>query len=392
MNKSNEFFMKLKKFKINGKTIVTPRKVISSNIEKTSESLVIKDQEIKGINEIYSKRVDKSKLSSMKQYAEIERETLNSILKPVESSHNPTDINYFLLNYDSRTETEKKAKNRTSSIPNTDEIEYLLDILNHRYNDFIVTPLMPYLNGEQYISFLRTFFELNSSFRDRTIAGLIPSKLNREEQMGILDYYISKGCKIFIYDLYGSSPDRHYTSINLILRRAMLYEQNIHEKLFFMATNVRFGRPHRDTPVAPAKDLLSFYSGFDCFGKAHVQKIVFDIGTGGRPPRNEPRIPRLLNIDDYGYHISQNHEIENSRLNYEQLNVINRIEIGLGQNDKICNILNCVEQGLEARRIRNILSRNERLSLYLANKKEIPGKYVEELSELYHSGHQLTLF
>jgi len=252
---------------------------------------------------------------------------------------------------------------------------------------------MPYLTGEQYINFLNSFFELNESFRNKTIAGLIPSFLSRDEQFNILDYYIKKHCKIFIYDLYGSSPDKHYSSINMLMRESMTYEKEIKEKTFFIATNVRFGRPHRNTPIAPAKDLLSFYSGFDCFGKAHVQKIVFDIGENGKPPIIEPPIPRLLNIEDYGYYVTNNYEILQNKLTYERENLINRTT-GLKQEEqeKMSNVLNTLNHGLEAIRIRDKLLNNEMISPYLESKNELPKQYVEELRDLYRSSLQLTLF
>lgn len=392
MHKSGEFFLKTKRFKINGKKIETPRKILSSTLDKISESIIIKDENVKGINEVY-RQFNKSKLFNMKQYSSIERDFLNSITKPIELSFSNTNINFLLLKYDTRTDAEKKAKSRISNTPTTQEVTYLLDILDNNYNDFIIPPIMPYLTGEQYINFLNSFFELNESFRNKTIAGLIPSFLSRDEQFNILDYYIKKHCKIFIYDLYGSSPDKHYSSINMLMRESMTYEKEIKEKTFFIATNVRFGRPHRNTPIAPAKDLLSFYSGFDCFGKAHVQKIVFDIGENGKPPIIEPPIPRLLNIEDYGYYVTNNYEILQNKLTYERENLINRTT-GLKQEEqeKMSNVLNTLNHGLEAIRIRDKLLNNEMISPYLESKNELPKQYVEELRDLYRSSLQLTLF
>jgi hypothetical protein len=189
INKSAEFFAKLKRIKINGKAIETPRKVISSSNNKYSENLVINNQEIKGMSEIFRK-LDKPTLTSMKQYSAIERDVLNSLIKPVEQSYSPSNINYFLLRYDTRTDTEIKLKSRTSQVPNDEETRFLLDILTHRYNDFLIPPIMPYLTGDQIITFLNSFFELNSSFRNKTIAGLVPSTLSRDDQLKIIEFYI----------------------------------------------------------------------------------------------------------------------------------------------------------------------------------------------------------
>jgi hypothetical protein len=334
------------------------------------------------MSEIFRK-LDKPTLTSMKQYSAIERDVLNSLIKPVEQSYSPSNINYFLLRYDTRTDTEIKLKSRTSQVPNDEETRFLLDILTHRYNDFLIPPIMPYLTGDQIITFLNSFFELNSSFRNKTIAGLVPSTLSRDDQLKIIEFYIQKGCNIYVFDLYGSSPDRHYASINMVLSELMDYEKKTRDKTFLMATNVRYGRPHRDTIVAPAKDLLSFYSGFDCFGKAHVQKIVFDTGGDGRPLKKDPSISRLLNIDDYGYHISQSNEIIASKTAYEQSNIIKKIDFKPEQETKISGLLNSVEQGIEASKLRDILSTDGKISNYLSTKRELPDKFVDELKELY---------
>jgi len=372
---STEFFTSMKRIKINGKAATTPTKVISNSKNSFSESLYIKDKELKKITESY-KGIKKRKLEMMRNDSYEEDKFRRDLIRPIERSESFNNINFFLLRYDTRSDQQIKKKERKSSIPSVSEIEYVLDIMDHSYNDFIVTPLVPYLTGEQYISFLDKFLEVNYSFRNKEIGGLISSLLTRDEQSKVLDYYINNDLKIFVFDCYGNSPDRHYSSINMMMRKLKQYDEERNEYSFTIASNVKFGRPHRTTAIAPARDMLSSYSGFDAFAKAHVQKIFFS-----KPPKPQPPALRFFNQDNYGYEITEFNNMEQIPKSL-RLPIFSKTELVTLNDKKKSEILNCINsynQSIECNEIIKKIFNEESLLKYLRTKDQIPKRMIDEL-------------
>lgn len=75
------------------------------------------------------------------------------------------------------------------------------------------------------------------------------------------------------------------------------------EECLLIGSNVKYGRPHRTTQISPAKDLLSYYAGFDAYSDNHVPKMAIENKTGGKPPKPKPPVFRTLDLSTYGYEI-----------------------------------------------------------------------------------------
>jgi len=144
---SSKMYASTKRLKIFGKTIETPKRIISLSNKKYSEGISIKSNYLRGFSEIY-KTLNKEKLQKMESYNGEERKFINSIGRVIDKSNAYGDIIFSLYKYDSRSEKERKESVRLSEIPKEKEIEYLFDLLHHNYNDILIPPLMPYLTGK----------------------------------------------------------------------------------------------------------------------------------------------------------------------------------------------------------------------------------------------------
>jgi len=371
LNKSKEFPLNSKKIIINDKSIYTPKKIIYSSSKKYSEGMLIKDKH-RGISESF-KKITKDKLISMGLNSHIERKFINDLINGIEKTESYKDIHYFLIRFDSRTSKERKNQERSSSIPETKEIEYLFDILNHGYNDVIIPPIMPYLTGSQYITFLDEFYQTYPSYNSRIIGGLISSGLSRDEQADIIKYYMKKDVDVINYDLYGKSPDRDYPSINMLMRE--LDNKQKRDSKLLLASNVRFGRPRKTTYSAPAKDLLSFYAGFDAFARAHVMKISPNL-----PPNPEPSISRTFLMNDYGY-ITKDIKYDDIRrsLSIPFISDADLSALKMNYKNDIIKSFNTYNHNVEASNLQEKLSEGKKISDYLKNKSSMPEKYWKEL-------------
>jgi len=206
--------------------------------------------------------------------------------------------------------------------------------------------------------------------------------------MKIIDYYLSKDITILFYDLYGSSPDRHYPSINMLMRKINAKQKESKENIFITATNVKYGRPLRRTLVAPAKDMFSFYMGFDAFSRAHVMKI------GGLPPIKRPPHYRMFHKEDYGYYRGRPHRINQLP---SELRLLFKDDEELENLDdrylnEVIKTYNCYDQGLEANIIRNNIMDEIDLTKYLKQKDYMPEEHVKEILKLYNEPVQTLLF
>lgn len=372
-----------KLLKTNNKKIETPRKAISLSNNRYSEGLTILDNEIRGIYETY-KKMNKDKLVEMGQYSDIERRFTNSISNNILKASANEGINYFLFNYDSRTDQERKSHSRQSEIPSKNEVEYLVDLLLSNSNDIVVPPLLPYLDGNQHIEFLDIFYNTIESYNNHVIGGLVPTYLGRLDQNTIIDYYLKKDIKILFFDLYGSSPDRHYPSVSLLMRKVLEKERTSKTKHMIVATNVRFGRPHRKTTIAPAKDIISLFLGFDVFSRPHVIKMAFDSPVGGAPPKKTPPNIRLFQKEDYGYY-------QTDRLYLNQIPTELNISTESNMDIRLLNdtnqrsvidSYNTYEHGKEAQILRTNFKDEVNMGAYIRQKKQLPEKNIKQILNL----------
>lgn len=368
ISSDKKLFLRSKRIIISGKKIETPRRVLSVSPNTESEARKIVNQKIRGINEVY-KNLDREKLFTMSHDNGEQKRFVTSIRNEIEKANLSGDVNLLIFNYDNRTVEEKKNKEKHTKIPSPSEIEYLCDLLNAPFNDFIVPPLLPYTTGTEYLQFLEMFFDAIPSYRSRRMMGLIPGDLHRIEYYPIVKLYDKKGIRFFVMDLHGGTPDTHYADINLVQRMLTDIEENSEENCYLQGLNVKYGRPLSSKAIAPAKDILSFYYGFDSFGSSHIGlRLPRDLYSKSSPPRPF----RLFNRKDYGYYRGDLTGL--GVFSFEQ-DAVYQIDDFYGYARKrlrdMAKVFNAERQGIEAHLLRQNLSKGESITKYVRGKKQI---------------------
>ena len=374
--------LRSKRISVSGKKVETPRRVLSvtSNVESEAKRITSKD--VRGLNEIYRK-LDKKKLDRMSHNNGEQKRFILSLRNDIQKGSTPGEVNLIIFSYDNRTENEKKTGKKYTNIPTSSEVEYLCDLLNAHFNDFVIPPLLPYLTGEQYLQFLEMLFNALPSYRTKEVMGTIPGDLHRIEYPPILKLYDRKGIRFFIMDLHGGAPDTHYADINLVQRILTEIEEKNRETCYLQGLNVKYGRPLTSKAIAPARDILSFYYGFDSFGPSHIGlKLPRDLYEKPTPPRPF----RLFNRDDYGYYRS---DLTGLGVFPSEQGAVYQIQDFYGDASKrlkdMAKIFNAERQGVEAHLLRKNLEEGQSIARYVATKKHISKDLLQSILGLKES-------
>jgi hypothetical protein len=367
ISSDSKLFVRSKRITISGKKIETPRRILSVSSSLESEAKRIVGKDIRGLNEAY-KLLDKKKLEEMSQNNGNQKLFVDSIRTEMTKSNMLDEINMLVFSYDNRTDEDKKAAKVHTTIPTSSEVEYLCDLMNAPFVDFTIPPLMPYLTGQQYLQFLSTFFDQMSSYKEKEAMGVIPY-LHRIEYPSLIEYYDKRGIRFFTMDLQGGTPDMHYVDINLVHRKLAEIEKTRKESCYLHALNVKFGRPLASRSIAPAKDILSFYYGFDTFGSSHIRlKLKRDLYKN--PPPTRPF--RLFNRDDYGYYRS---DLTGLGVFPKEQNATYQLEDFYGDANKrlrdMAKVFNAERQGIEAHQLRQSLKEEKSITKHIGAKKQI---------------------
>jgi len=389
---SDELYSKVKRMQLNGKYISTPSRSITTSIDKLSPGVMLKESAHKGLSETFVS-LNKEKIHAMGRHNGTEQTFLSRIRYKIKRSDAANDIHYIFIKYDTRTGKEIKSKIRKSETPVDKELHYLFDILNARHNDIIIPPIMPYLNGLQYQDVLKRLYEIKESYSNKPLAGLIPSTLSRDDQSKILSLSLKNDSRIIFYDFYGMSPDRHYTSTNMVMRTLRDLRKESKEERFLIGSNVLHGRPHRTTAIAPAKDLLAFYAGFDAYSDNHVPKMAIE-NKGGKPPKPKPPVFRTLDLSSYGYEIIDSRNIQDIENEINQIPglLFDKYSEDTNKTRKIIKCFNGVKQAEEAKNIQLLLLNEQKISEYLRGKTTIEKEIVDQLLNGYKQKSIQTFF
>ena len=366
-----------KRVRVRGKETETPRCVLSITSSKMSEALAIQDSTTRGINELY-RRLTKSKLHKMSRNNGEQMRFTRTMQNAVDKIESPNEINMIVLEYDNRTDEEKMSNIRQAQIPVVDEIQYLCDLIVAPYNDIVIPSIMPFLNGTRYLDFLHQFFEYIPSYYSGPVMGLIPGGLHRIEFPRIVDFYSEKEIRLFLMDMRGGTPENHYADINLVLRLLSQLEKESGEVCYLQGLNVSYGRPRTTTPVAPAKDILSVFLGFDSFGRSHIAPRL--------PPDLYERHPhpssfRIFNRNDYGYYRSDVASPENFK--DEERATINLIDLHSRPDRRnLARIFNVERHGIETSLVRDLIEEQDSLADYVRTKKHVEGRPLKQVLDL----------
>lgn len=342
---------------IESKGIVTPKKALSASQDKYHNETVLKNDEIRGLVEVY-RHIDRERLHNMMTDGSDAARfsyTVSSSLKEVKPHK---EITLGIIEYDARGE-----------LPNAKETTFLLDITNNPRLDIAVVPILPKLTCENYIRFLDKFTEVykSSSF----IPALVPciphySSLDIPD---LFEYYAKKDIferNFICVDFNGSNPISQYMFVSTVVREAILMEKEFGQPIFLHAVNLKYGKATKKQVAVPAKDLILFAMGFNSFGANH--KIVpISSAIGAYELKT-----KLLNRADYGYYslnIAKN--VIDDAESYE----IKLRDVLL--NEKMAKFFNAEKQGLEAAKISGVIAEHK-LKEYIESKAHMRNERIIE--------------
>ncbi len=226
--------------------------------------------------------------------------------------------------------------NISNGIPTLREVEYFLHILNfENINDnFVSLPFPKILIEEErydkvYTS-LETVFsnfgELIDSFeiKRENELGYIPLITLGGEYLEKLFDFFTKKLEItnFVIDMGGKNIERVRGQISVILKKKREITSE-YGNCFFYLFNTMPGLLRGDKKFIPARDFLSVFVGFDCFGPSHkrlkIKKEVIE-----KIKEREKSNLKLFDKKEYIYHVKPRNG--KNRLYEKRYNALQHLE------------------------------------------------------------------
>ena len=360
---------------VGSKGVITPRRSLCLTLAPNSEAKVLRaNPAITGIIEM-PREIDKEQLEDIDSDRDKQESFSRNIRYRFSNIDTATDITVFIYRYTN----SEGGRNRQ---PSRTETEYLCGLLNHPYNDIWIPPIVPDLNGQSYLPYLKDFYDEAESYPRAATAALIPH-VSRLEIRLLRKLYTERQLRYFVMDFAGKNPLDLALPIGEVLKLVDYVERETGNVCFLHGINVPLTRAHWSDPVVPAKDIVLYGLGFNCFGTSHVHhplpsEIVRKLKSTTRPYR-------LFNRNDYGYYRNDTRDLK--ELLREPTPTIISAEhftdgmkgTKIGETEKLFNV---ERHGLEASTIRTKLIQRENIGKYIQGKSQITEIQRRKLSEL----------
>lgn len=346
--------------KIGAKRVSTPCRAFHLTNRKECESLSITNLDIRGLNEIY-RRLKYNNLQRLQTDVSYQEQFNATIINSLRKIPWEGELTLVFVEYDSQ-----------KQVPSHNQVEYLFDLLHSFPVDFLITPILRDISPIKYLDFLKIFLQISMSYNKKPMFGLIPYGSYRDLAV-ILDFYLNEGIVLFAMDLKGRHPLLLSPQLGMVTRKLQELQREHNQNGYLHGLNVGSGRALRRSAISPAKDILSFFSGFDSFGASHVPlKLTPDLYR--RLGTHAKMLPiRFFNRADYGYY---REDVINSKKMFTSKNdltfdfdSLNRVT-NLKEKRAFQRAINAKEQGLEAKTIQQKL-RKEELNRYLGTKSQV---------------------
>ena len=366
---------------VNSKRLEFPRRSLCLTKETHSESHVVENPSIRGVNEI-PRRVTKDLVLDIDNDEEKQERFYGDIASRFHSVNSADEINMFIFSYDNgprdKDNPRKRGPNKT---PTDTETEYLCGLLDHMFNDIWVPPIVRGLKASEYLPYLQSFYDLAQSKRHVHVAGLIP-RFGRLDIRRLTELYTSHDINYLVMDFDERNPLALIGSINMTKAIASAIEDRTGAPCFVHGINVPFYRGLWEDEILPARDILLFGFGFDCFGSSHVFRPWRPMDkTILEKIKNEPKRYRLFNRNDFGYH--RDNTIKPREFEEQAPVSVTVSEVkNAGERRKtrlLESAFNAERHGLEVEVLRGKLRAGKRLGEYFAGKGQIPPSVLGRL-------------
>jgi len=197
------------------------------------------------------------------------------------------------------------------------DVDYLVDLLNFPSNDIMIPPLVYHYittnpsnlfpNGrdmptkgivfDSYLPFLKLFLSKATQRKIESFAFTLPNNSSYADLEKLLGAYKDYETQIAVIDSKGSKMSQLSPQISrLTSRDEKLYtlpEKNNEGFVLYSFDSVPYTAHQRD--MAPAENILQYFSGFSWFGPRHT------INMKGPIIPKPPLPPRLYKSDNYSY-------------------------------------------------------------------------------------------
>jgi hypothetical protein len=183
-------------------------------------------------------------------------------------------------------------------------------------------------------------------------------------------------------DFAGRHPLDLVGNINQVMRMVNQIEQEHDVTCFLHAVNVPMTRAHWNTLAVPAKDILLFELGFNCFGSSHIpRRLPAEVSQMLQARKTPPRL-RLFSRKDYAYFVDDAKGLE-QRLEETGPVAVDLNRLRSARDPKITSELgkcfNAERHGLEANEVRTKLIEKESVAEYIQKKTHVPAAYVKKV-------------
>lgn len=356
----DELLIKRMHLNVGGNSVFTPFKSTNKTIKDSS------------VNEIY-KEISADKLNGFLSDATQELR-LNSDIRR-EKGRN---INFFVVNY------------VDLQIPNDKQMEALSDI-QYEHSDVVITPswskICRELTGDElldnYINATERFIEIVETLNNKSILGLVSSKLPRQYLEPVINNYHDHDITSFVIDFDGRSIASNPTWIRHLMRT--LSSLNLVEDAFIYSINASEGKFMKNADRILAKDFINLGFGIDGLGLNHIRpRMPTEIWKQIKLARRENTL-RIFDRNDYAY------------AKVPERTIIDQWEIPSNRVRNAVKTYNMNEQKDEALKIQDIMKENDTVESYLQVKSQIDEKTIKKIKQtrkdaLTHQTRQKSLF
>lgn len=312
--------MRQLRIEVAGKAVQTPVRALTLK-DASSESRLIQNRTCHGVNEIY-RVLTKEKLNEIDGDQQKLLDFGKSLRYTLNRPECKDDINVLIFSYENKDDAKGQSFN---TVPSLEEIKYLCNIVSHPLSDVVVPPRIAGLSVEEYLQYLKLFFEHLASFtKNPTVLGFIPFFISSDLDK-LAQFYLDQGIYSYVVDFQNNNPLDAYLFAGQVYSLSDRIVKEYKVDPFMHALNVPSTRTRQKVDVTPAKDILTFAMGFDSYGTTHLpqkmpERVIKEIlarraaarafWPSGQGPTTIPLDPedaqvfRLFNRIDYGYYRS----------------------------------------------------------------------------------------